>query len=393
MENPIYEFTVDQSTWKPQSIIQYVGANKKFKPCWMNFEYDEFEWGDWKDTWIVNAFKPCMLRVDGRVAYYLDKDDLTRNADNGHLMLGELRSTAHNMNAMVQVSQIWIKEEKVNEDKFHISLADHQVDASYDCWTHYNRRNQLVDFYYYPMYQGSLEGSQIRSLSGRFPVIDLPGNELKQYCKNNGNGWDCDEWSFRRLMQYVLLLLGGTTYLRDAFGYGYVKGKKGGIRSGGHEHRGMFWGDNSKKQHVVVLGIEDFWGNVGNLTNGLICSGTNNYHIKMTPGIADGSHGVDYSDNLDDYSTFPRPLQYSSSGVPRKMELIPGRGMFPVEYSVNYDENYCDRCSLMNWDDKMWARCGGDSSSDDTVGPLTIDVIRSLEQKFGGASPTFKKPD
>lgn len=380
MNKNTFEFIIKNTEWNVEKKVEYVGVNQKFNPAWMNFDYDEFNWGDWKDTWIIDKFKPCVLNSDGSVDYYLNRDDLTRS-DDGRCALKDLMGTS-GKNAMIEIGQFWIKESENASGDFLIKLSDHQIDEEYKCWTHYNRKNDLVDKIYYGMFQGSGDGDKLKSVSGRFSKHGLSGEEIRQMCRRNGNGWDCEDWACRRMILYVLVLLGRTTWLRDSFGWGYVRGNLGGIRSGGHEHRGLFWGDNSMKHHVTVLGIEDFWGNLSNLTNGILCNGEKNFYVKMTTGTADGSRGSDYSDNISDYVAIPRLDGSTSSGVPKKMDLMhPGFGLFPSEYWVNNDENYCDDVRFDKWNKTMCARCGGNYRSGNSVGPFSIDVSQKLSDK------------
>ena len=40
-------------------------------PAKMNYETGEFDYDDWADEWFVTENRPCMLKSDGTVDYYL----------------------------------------------------------------------------------------------------------------------------------------------------------------------------------------------------------------------------------------------------------------------------------------------------------------------------------
>lgn len=347
-KSTIFEFIICMDN-SPSLAIEYTGSNKNFKRAYMDYSSNSFNYGSWKNTWLMKAFKPCILSSSGYVTSYLNPDNLLEYSD-GRDASSELSSGSGN--AMVEIDQIWIKEVQESEYRIHIYLAPYRVDDSYDCWTHYNRNNDLVDHYYHAMYQGSTSGgSTIRSLKGQPTYSGVTNETLRNYCRNNGSRYDCQEWSFRRLLQYCLMLIGQCTDSRTTFGHGYLNElyTPGNVYTGGNEEKGLFWGSNNTSSHVRVFGIEDFWGNISDLINGLCTNGPDYLYLKMTPGSADGS-GSDYTDFIDDHSNYhqiSRPMGSSSSsskgGYTNKMKVIPGYGLFPVSFdgsqrsSVFYD--------------------------------------------------------
>lgn len=433
----VFELVIDQSKSDPAQMVTYAGANKKATPMQMNFSTGAFSYGSWKDSWLLQRFKPCMLEMAGTVKYYLKTDDLTKKAD-GSDASADLTSTTHTMNAMVEVGQIWVKE--VNEDgKFHIYLSSTKADG-YDCWTHYNTKNKLLDKIYVPMYKGSKDSNgKMRSLSGQAPNVSEAGNLQRGYCQANGTGWDIGEWNFHRLMGYVVTLLGRSTNSQAVFGNGIEAGATNkptaAVKTGGTEAKGWFYGvNNDYSAHVRVLGIEDLWGNVWELIGGVL-TGNSGIYVKMTPGTADGTTGTEYGEDETGYTFIGNPEiinaeswpldteamgelgmdgpsmqqgggEIGADGVFRpvaltpangngqiaSMQLIPGKGLFPASTETTMNTHYCDH-AWWNLGIKCWARVGSawfNAAGSAGVFALAVNAALGNSTADFGAAPAFK---
>ena len=45
----------------------------------MDYDNDSFDYGSWEDAFFMP--RPCMLKSDGTVDYYLDPDDYSKRED------------------------------------------------------------------------------------------------------------------------------------------------------------------------------------------------------------------------------------------------------------------------------------------------------------------------
>lgn len=367
-----YEFVIDQSQSDPDKMITYAGTNKKYTPAHINDSTGMLDYGDWEDSWLLQAFRPCMLHADGTVAYYLNPLDLSQK-ESGESAMSDLTSDTHDMNAMVEVGQIWIREVVEGANKFHVYIAPTKA-KGFDCYTHYNEKNGMVDKYYFGMYKGSLDANRkIRSLSGKTPCTNYTGELQKEYCANNGAGWSCREWSFQRLMQYICLLLGKNANTQAVFGNGYWEGGKA-LKTGGNELRGLFYGSTKNRTtHMTLLGMEDFWGNVSDLCNGL-WNENGVYKVKLTPGTADGSEAPGYTDNTAAYTTLDVvPPVTAKCEYATQMMAVPGKGLFPTGAQGGSSALYYTDGINATKEGLAAARVGYGSPAE-TVGAFALDV-------------------
>ena len=77
----IYGFKIDAAESDPYESVSYIRGckNENYKPAFMNYNSKKFDYGDWEDAFFMP--RPCMLKSDGTVAYYLNPNDYTKNED------------------------------------------------------------------------------------------------------------------------------------------------------------------------------------------------------------------------------------------------------------------------------------------------------------------------
>ena len=389
----IYEMIISTTESNPSNKVTYAGANEDFEPGRMNFSSSSFNYGDWEDTFIIQSFRPCMLNFNGTVDYYLNKSNARLKEDGS---ASDVTNSSYSGNVMVEVDQIWIKEEYENNN-IHIYFANKYAGEGYDCWTHYNKNNQLVDHYYYRKYQGSVISNKVRSISNINPTSSLSGITQRDYCKANGNGWDTQEWSFYRLMTYLHVLVGKTTNAREAFGYGYYTGSSSGYAAklnGLNDDKGMFYGTESNAT-VTTFYMDDFYCNLWELCCGLIQK-SGKYYVKMTPGTADGSTAGDYNTDGTGYlDTQVVCGQSASAAYIQSMSLVPGKGLFPSVFTgASATTYYCNGFWTANV--VGFARTGGDCYSSngflDGLFALNVNTVASHSFWNHGASLSYKRP-
>lgn len=391
----VYEFIINQSNSNPYSRIEYCGRNANFRPLKMDFDKGCVDWGDWKDTFIMDAFKPVMLNQNGNVDYFLNPYNMKQKLDG---TASDATNASYAGNVMIQVSQIWIKEVEEN-GLLHVYIANQQVDDDYDCLTHVNKSNNLVPYYYYAKYNGSLHSNVVRSLSGTTPCKKLSGVTQRQYCQANGNGHECREWAFVRLMWYLHMLVGHTTNVQEVFGTGrYTGGSESSnaqLTSGLNDDKGMFHGDNSNGT-VTTFFIDNFWGNIWELTLGCIQNG-GKLLFKMTPNTYDGSTATDY--NIDGAGYLDSGVNVGTGTLTqvhiKEMKLVPKIGLVPSNFDGGSTSTYyCDAFWTTNVVGML--RTGGSSYSSYGLShglfAFLVNSVASHSDWHCGVSLSYKNP-
>lgn len=343
----IYGWHVDPSISDPSQAITYLADARGKTPAAMGAS--TFSYGGWEKAFFMP--KPCMLRYDGTVAYYLDPNDYTKKADGTP---SDVANASFEGNAMMEWPLIWYKfeaGEAEGEGSFYCS--DRQVDESYHCWCNINANDEIIPHFYTAIYNGtgtaklrSLSGVQLTSANGNGDTtvsVDI------SKAAANGTGWYIETLSVRSLINSLLILIGKNLNCSEVFGNGITgtgvqetRNNKENYYTGTCNDKGLFWGSlSSHTQPVKVFGMENWWGCVFRRVAGLLHdSGTQRYYVKLTSGRSDGTtvDGYSFSSHTG-YITLDIPVSYTAGGYIRTMRFSQ-YGFYPLVLSGNASDNY-----------------------------------------------------
>lgn len=335
-----------------------------------------------------------MLAYDGTVSYYLDKNDYTKKT-NG--TASDVANTSFNGNAMMEWGQngkkIYWKIVPDGDGKgFTFCVADHEADANYHCWNHYDCDNTIKDHFYTPCYFGSLVDTKLRSLSGRSNYSETQRNRDFEYAKANNpdskEHWNIETYSDRLLLMMLSTLISKSTNSQSKFGEGYTNtNNTNQINTGTMNDRGLFWGATNGTTGVKVWGMENVWGNCRRLTAGCVYV-SSNIKIKLTHSTADGSTVSGY--NLDGTGYISMGSLASSSGVISHMH-ISTMGIVPATLSGSTSTYYTDRVNVASRG--TLAACGGLRDTGKQAGIFEFEFVPSNESfsnTYDGSALSYK---
>ncbi|MCD8025096.1 MAG: hypothetical protein LUE64_06130, partial [Candidatus Gastranaerophilales bacterium] len=341
----IYEFMINPNDSDPATCVKYLGTNENYEPAYMDYDNDEFNYGDWGKAFFMGLFRPCMLNQDGTVEYYLNPDDYDFQEDG--VTPSDISDTSTNLNAMVEIGQVWIYDYVDDNGIIHVKIANEKISDDYDCYTHINTDGTYRDVIYRAIYDGCNINSVIRSLSGQTICKTTAGDTQISYAQANGDGWGVDEYNLRRMINYLLILIGKSLDTQTVFGTGRYSGGSSSsnnqLNTGTLDQKGMFYGDNSNGA-VKVFHIENWWGNIWKITNGILQTGGKLYY-KMCEGTLDGSTVDDYQQtSVDGYIDSGVTLSGTSGGYISAMTLVSGLGLVPTTVSGSSSTYFPDGC-------------------------------------------------
>ena len=99
---PIYGMVIHEaSDLNPATRVEYLGANKDFKPMSMNMATHAMDYGSWANWSWLKANVPVMCGWDGEIKYYLNPDDYTKKAD-GTAQMYQMQNFAGNAMAVIK---------------------------------------------------------------------------------------------------------------------------------------------------------------------------------------------------------------------------------------------------------------------------------------------------
>lgn len=360
----VYGFHIDSNDSDPEDCVTYLEDAAGFTPCYMDYANDKFEWGSWQNAFFMP--KPCMLKPDGTVDFYLDPTDFTKREDGvtpSHIdHLGNIETSATSEAAyaiddyLVYDGKLWIVTAAiaigdtltdgtnisevlyapdVNDNAMiewgkngkriyykivpdvgdptsaSVYISDWQVDEDYVAWSFLNHGGNMVDHFYTPCYNGSIDkNGKLRSISGMtYDKLCQSKNVTQEVTAAELNNpankkiWYTEQYCDITLMNLLLILISKSLDTQTAFGKGrsgQTSGAQYMLGTGTMDKKGMFWGSSSNNDGVKVFGMENWWGNQYRRFAGLQM---NDYQqlYKMTRSMADGSSATDYNQTGSGY--------------------------------------------------------------------------------------------
>ena len=305
----IYGFHIDPSVSDSSNAVTYIADAVGKTPAAMGAS--TFSYGDWENAFFIP--KPCMLKSDGTVDYYLNPNDYTKKADG---TLSDVANTNYDGNAMMEWGKIWYKfvpTETDGEVSFYV--ADYKADNDFECWCNIDSQNNETDHFYTAIYNGT-GTSKLRSISGVALTAENGSEgttvtqEVERATANNTTNnveWYTEVYSDRMLINMLLILMGKSLNSQAVYGRGLDTGgrtAKEAYVTGTLNDKGLFWGvtDNGNSA-VKVFGMENYWGCVWHRIAGLI-SIDNHAYAKLTYSTADGSSTTGYNQTGNGYLDF-----------------------------------------------------------------------------------------
>ena len=258
----------------------------------------EFTYGGWGEAFFLP--KPCMLRYDGVVDYYLNPSDYTKKKDGTNSDVANLNYPG---NAMMEWPLIWYKftygDDSTNGSGYFY-CANYRVDNSYHCWCNTDCNGDTIKHFYTAIYNSITFKDEMRSISGVNLTRDLgSGNtdldeDTARAFSNNMRSepeWYIDYWNDRTLINALLILISKNTDSQSVFGQGMVNttlANKETYTTGTLNDKGLFWGSTTDDTlPVKVFGMENWWGCMYRRTAGLV--GKPNYLYGFTLGNGDNA--------------------------------------------------------------------------------------------------------
>lgn len=406
-EHVNYGFHIDSNESDPSEAVTYIADAVGMTPAHMDYENDVFDYGSWKNAFFMP--RPCMLKYDGTVDYYLDPNDYSKR-ENG--APSDVADDTYGGNAMMEWGRdgkiIWYKVDPDEDDNTSASIyfSDEKLDDGYHAWSFINNQGKLVDHFYTPIYNGTIDGDgRLRSISGKANT-DLCQNktateEIAAAELNNPGEekiWYTEVFSDITLINLLLVLISKCLDTQSAFGDGACTigaDADSIVGTGTANNKGLFFGSNNKHDAVKVFGMENYWANVFRRISGLMSvNGVIKY--KMTRGTEDGSTASDYNNTGNNYLESGSSFEKNAGGWAKKCMFIDSGGMFLSETKGSKQTYYADYDQLLI-SGSNYALYGGSCASDSYCGAFCFfyNATASTARWNVGASlsckPLFKE--
>ena len=351
----VYGFHVNPNESDSSAAVTYLADAVGMTPAKMGST--AFDWGSWADAFFIP--KPCMVKPDGTVDYYLNPNNYAQKLDGTASELATaptdnlLSNVSYVNNAMMEWGKIYFKYEAGQADgEWSFYVSNMNVDGTFKCWCNINANNNEIDHFYTAIYNGVGCKSKMRSVSGvklsttNEADTTTAAEETAAAAANNATTnpeWYTEVWSDRLLINALLYLMGKSLDLQGTYGNGISSGgqtEKQNYITGSLDDKGLFYGDTSGTTTAVkVFGMENLWACCWRRVAGCILD-NNVLKVKMTYDTADGSSAHGYNLTGAGYLNFGSPA--SAEGWLSKITADSEKGYKPSGTQSNSSLYYKD---------------------------------------------------
>lgn len=336
----------------------------------------ESGYANWKDTKLMQSIKPCVLRENGTVNYYLNRDNYTLKEDGGASNL-----TGTDGDVMVEIPLIGYR--LWQEGNFqYVSVTTDPNKTGYCYYAHSLDTEKDCDKIYMGAYLGYQTNSKLYSRSSVSPTASTTLTNFRTYAKNRGTGYSLTSFFPHTLLQCLYVIVYKNLNSQAALGQGNVNGSK--RNTGGTNSNTFCYGTTSDTQQVKLFGIEDFYGNLYQWLDGLYSDSSYNVKTDYRNSVFTGGS----NDNNFQFST-----KGNSSNIYGNISKIQGTnttGFVIKSKKGNYNTNYY--CDYGDLDSGYFGISGGRWSDGSRAGVFLLDVSYSASGSFSsiGARLMFK---
>lgn len=350
-ERFVYGVHINGTDSNPKTRVRYLANAVGMIPAKMNYTSGTFDYGSWADAFFMP--KPCMLKTNGQVDYYLNENDYSKKADG---TASDITNVNYNGNAMMEwgdgTNLIWwkIEPDKGNPNSASLYVANYQADKDFKNLNFIDINGNEKAHFYTPIYNGSLDSNnKLRSISGQTVIKSKIASQEMAYARANGTGYEIEQYVDRLLINILLIIMGKSTDTQDVFGRGMNNETTNGehflLKTGTMNSKGLFWGENAGQAGVKVFGMENYYGNQCRRTVGLIlANGT--AKVKLSPSVKDGSSATNYNTDGTGYIEIPNSTPSGTNGGYIRDMLYTALGMFPTVITGSSSTYYPDGCQF-----------------------------------------------
>ena len=345
----IYGFHINGSESDPEAAVTYLADAVGMNPAGMSFSSGgSFSYGSWERAFFMP--RPCMLKYDGTVDYYLKENDYTKKEDG---TASDVTNTSYAGNAMMEWGRndkkIWMKIVPTSGDakSGDVFIADYQADPDFHDWPFHNCDGVSVPHFYTPIYNGSLIDGKLRTLSGQALIFGKTAQEELDAAHANNPGqdilWETEVLADIELINALHYLMFKTLDVPAKLGLGFTSSNEAGMkawRTGELNTKGLFFGYNDGTHAVKSFGMENWWGMQWRRYLGHIMV-NGSQKCKLTRGTEDGSSAEGYNLTGDGYITKGVTPGGTSGGYISEVTFTE-HGIFPKTASGSSSTYFCD---------------------------------------------------
>lgn len=374
-----YGVKIDLNNADPETSVEYILDAVGKRPARVNLETGEFDYGDWADVGFVKDCKPCMLRYDGTVDYYLNPNDYSKKEDGTPSNISDINYPA---NAMVEFPR-WYLTQYQDENYLYIVLSEDKIDDNSQAYAFMHYDGTIGNKLYISMFVIGGNSSRPMMSIDNIPASTYTDKDFTQnISKNFGGNFLWSNYCERDYIASLLIVMSKRLDLQRAFGFG----PKTQYKTGNTVSASFFGKDSVYDEPVNVFHLKNWWGDPYMLGGcGLMSDKsylTPTICIMYYPGYGLWNHFKEYG--------IKYTIQPNGSPVGYISQMHPSYGTkFPEKFQgsqTTFYQSYCDWSMSKN---EQWSYLLCGESKHVAIGSqsilaydLTTDHEESLQGKM-----------
>lgn len=287
LEQFVYGVRVEVNNSNPRTAITYIEDAKGMEDKLAN----STSLGGWADKWPYKKIRIVGLK-NGQVVKEIKKENKKQYIDG--------TTVGTDVDVMVEIPKIYWKFSKPDSEHYELRISNEKLDDNYVCLAH-TRNKVEKDFLYIGAYQGAVLEDKLRSISGKYAAIQdnqgITTSSLRLCAKRNSENCCLFYYYALELLRMLFVIAYKNFNSQSALGYGACSADRE-YPTGSSDTLG-FVGSNSSC--MCFLGVENLWGNLFNLIDGIYIENvdyyTTNIYLDKDVLLKDDTTG--YSKVLD----------------------------------------------------------------------------------------------
>lgn len=311
-----YGMEVDLDAVSSATAYTYLYDSVGKNPVTISTDGTVNNWDDTSSSWksfIYQYAEPCMLKLDGTVDYYLDRDNQSLRADG--VTASDISNSSYDGNAMVEFRKLWSNAKRIRgTNKYRLIMSPQEINKVTFAEAFKRADGTYVDKVYYSMFKAGWYNSRANSLGGVGTEDGTTSiSTIRSRAQANGSGWDVTHEALTQHVFKMAFLVGRTV---EPIGVLFNKenivvkfsSRAPDNRSSGRSN-GCFYvqGNLNTSGLIKTLWINDLWGSLDFLQIGL-CYYNTKVKYANPPFAQDG-----YLDGYIDIKDFSADTAFMSS--------------------------------------------------------------------------------
>ena len=336
-----YGIRIDENNSDPDTAVTYLYDAVGKRPAKVNLQTGEFDYGDWADVEFVKDCKPCMLRYDGTVDYYLNPNDYSQKEDGTP---SDIANPDYQGNAMVEFPLWYITTETpYNAGYIEITVSNAPISEKSTAYAFMGSADKISPKMYIAIYLTSQkDGGKMQSIASANPKLySIKDFEENKVPESVGEKYNVSSWTQREYIGALLMIMAKSLNTQEKFGWG----PQTPYQTTGYVNK-MFFGMGSASDRMMsVFYLQNWWGDPYNALGiaigghysrvGNVLSYYKDFCVKAYPPY------YTYGISNDEY-TYRKSKAFPISGKYLKKTT----GFLPVDVTGSSTTFYCSYCEI-----------------------------------------------